>query len=59
MVDDEPHAAVDKVLGLVGAPPVVLAHELLKRRGLVQGYPPLTPEDLSKEVVEVIRRWRR
>ncbi|MEM1667216.1 MAG: ABC transporter ATP-binding protein [Thermofilaceae archaeon] len=59
VVDDEPHAAVDKVLGLVGAPPVVLAHELLKRRGLVQGYPPLTPEDLSKEVVEVIRRWRR
>ncbi|MEM2185618.1 MAG: ABC transporter ATP-binding protein [Thermofilaceae archaeon] len=59
MVDDEPHAAVDKVLGLVGVPPVVLAHELLKKRGLVQGYPPLTPEDLSKEVVEVIRRWRR
>lgn len=59
VVDDEPRAAINKVLGLVGAPPVVLAHELLRRRGLVQGYPPLTPEDLSKEVVEVVTKWKR
>lgn len=59
VIDGEPRAAMNKVLGLVGAPPVVLAHELLKNKGLVQGYPPLTPEDLSKEVVEVVTKWRR
>lgn len=59
VVDGNPRAVINQVVRLVGCPPVVIAHELLKRKGLVEGYPPLTPEDLSREVAEVVSRWKQ
>lgn len=59
ITDGDPKAVLPQAVRLVGYPPVVIVHELLKKRGLVEGYPPFTPEALSNEVIEVVSRWKR
>jgi len=54
----DPRRVVLEASRLVGFPPVVVAHQLLRNRGLIGGAPPLTPEALSEEILGVIG-WRR
>lgn len=51
-VDGDPREVLPKAGRIVGYPPVMLAHVLLRRKGLVGGETPLTCEELAEAVIE-------
>lgn len=51
VADGDPRDVVVKTKHLIGYPPVVIAHLLLSRKGLINGQTPLSPEDLYDEIV--------
>jgi energy-coupling factor transporter ATP-binding protein EcfA2 len=54
VADGAPRDVLLRTGSIVGYPPVVVTHLLLKRRGLVEGSIPLTSEELARAV---IGRW--
>lgn len=57
--DGDPRAGVLLTYRLIGYPPVVVTYNLVKRRGMIENFTPLTPEELAEVVVKACSKKKR